>query len=431
MSDIVLSAGIRSNLLALQDTASNIQSTQTRLATGLKVNSALDNPIAYFTASSLNALAGNLGNLLDSVSNAVQTVQAANNGITSITKLVQSAQAIAQQALQSASTTATDVGTVSGLTGSSSFAVTSGSTITISDGTSTATITSTGNVTVNQILNAVNGAAGLKIQAELSANGSLSLEATGANAVTIGGTATAPELAQFGLASGTTAAGSVNSTRSSLATQYNAVLKQIDQLSSDSGFNGVNLLAGNSLQVTFNATGTSSLALSGVTFNSTGLGITQSANNFQTNTSIATRPDAADRVAHHLAEPGGVVRHQPVGHPDPAELHDGDDQHPADRCQQPDCRRQQPGRRQPPGLADPAVAGNDGPVARRPVPEQRVAPVRLIRLHRAFFDGGATAPPFIFCKRFNISRINRPLGLIDHIRREPLGGSGRSTLPVE
>ena len=288
MSDIVLSAGIRSNLLALQNTAANIQKTQTSLATGLKVNSALDNPIAYFTASSLNALAGNLGNLLDSVSNAVQTVQAANNGITSITKLVQSAQAIAQQALQSAATTATTVGSVSGLTGTSSFAVTSANTITISDGTSTATITSTGNVTVNQILNAVNNAPGLKIQAELSANGSLQLEATGANAITIGGTATAPELAQFGLTSGTTAAGSVNATRSSLATQYNAVLKQIDQLASDAGFNGVNLLAGNSLQVTFNATGTSTLALSGVTFNSAGLGITQSANSFQTNTSIAS-----------------------------------------------------------------------------------------------------------------------------------------------
>jgi len=286
--DIVLSAGIRSNLLALQDTASNIQTTQTRLATGLKVNSALDNPIAYFTASSLNALAGNLGNLLDSVSNAVQTVQAANNGITSITKLVQSAQAIAQQALQSAATTANTVGTVSALTGTSSFAVTSGSTITISDGTSTATITSTGNVTVNQILTAVNGAAGLKVQAELTANGSISLEATGANAITIGGTATAPELAQFGLASGTTAAGSVNATRSSLATQYTALLKQIDQLASDAGFNGVNLLAGNSLQVTFNAAGTSSLVLQGVTFNSAGLGISASQSSFQTNTSIAT-----------------------------------------------------------------------------------------------------------------------------------------------
>ena len=106
MSDIVLSSAIRANLLSLQNTASSIGTTQQRLSTGLKVNSALDNPIDYFTASSLNATAGNLGNLLDAVSNAVQTVQAANNGITSITKLVQSAQAIVQQAQQSAATTA-------------------------------------------------------------------------------------------------------------------------------------------------------------------------------------------------------------------------------------------------------------------------------------------------------------------------------------
>ncbi|HXW23148.1 MAG TPA: flagellar protein, partial [Xanthobacteraceae bacterium] len=130
MSDIVLSSGIRANLLSLQNTASLINTTQQDLATGLKVNSALDNPIAYFTASSLNATASNLGNLLDAVSNAVQTVQAANNGITSITKLVQSAQAIVQQAQESAESTAVDTGTVSGLTGASSFAVASGHTIT-------------------------------------------------------------------------------------------------------------------------------------------------------------------------------------------------------------------------------------------------------------------------------------------------------------
>jgi flagellin len=287
MSDIVLSAGIRSNLLSLQNTATLIGQTQQRLATGLKVNSALDNPTSYFTASSLNASAGNLGNLLDAVSNAIQTVQAANNGITSITKLVQSAQAIVQQAQQSAATTAVDTGTVSGLTASSSFAVTSANTILISDGTTTATITSTGNVTVQQILNAVNNQAGFKINAELSANGSLQLEATGANAITIGGTATGAELAQFGLASGTTAAGTVNATRTSLASQYNQVLSQIDQLASDSGFNGVNLLAGQSLQVVFNVSRTSSLALSGATFNSAGLGISQSAASFQTNTSLA------------------------------------------------------------------------------------------------------------------------------------------------
>jgi flagellin-like hook-associated protein FlgL len=287
MSDIVLSSGIRANLLSLQGTASQIGTTQQRLATGLKVNSALDNPTSYFTASSLNAAAGNLGNLLDAVSNAIQTVQAANNGITSITKLVQSAQAIVQQAQQSAASTAVDTGTVSGLTGSSSFAVTSTKTITISDGTSTATITSTGNVTVQQIINQVNTTPGLNINAELSANGSLQLEATGANAITVGGTASGAELAQFGLSAATTAAGSVNATRSSLATQYNQVLSQIDQLASDSGFNGVNLLAGQSLQVVFNVSRTSSLALSGATFNSAGLGISQSAANFQTNTSLA------------------------------------------------------------------------------------------------------------------------------------------------
>src|ERR1700751_3138158 len=217
MSDIVLSSGIRANLLSLQNTASQIGTTQQRLATGLKVNSALDNPTSYFTASSLNAAAGNLGNLLDAVSNAIQTVQAANNGITSITKLVQSAQALVQEAQQSAAGTALDSGTVSGLTTASSFAVTSTHTITISDGTSTATITSTGNVTVQQIINAVNSAPGLNINAELSANGNLQLEATGANAITIGGSATAGELAQFGLTAGTTAAGSVNPTRSWLA----------------------------------------------------------------------------------------------------------------------------------------------------------------------------------------------------------------------
>jgi len=287
MSDIVLTSGIRANLLSLQGTASLIGQTQQRLATGLKVNSALDNPIDYFTASSLHATANNLGNLLDAVSNAIQTVQAANNGITSITKLVQSAQAIVQQAQQSAATTAVDTGTVSGLTSASSFNVTSTGTITISDGTTTATITSTGAVTVGQIIAAVNGTAGLKVNAELSANGSLQLEATGTNGITIGGSATPTELGQFGLASGVTSPGTANATRTSLASQYNQVLTQIDQLASDSGFNGVNLLAGQSLQVVFNVSRTSSLALSGVTFNSAGLGISQAASNFQTNTSLA------------------------------------------------------------------------------------------------------------------------------------------------
>jgi flagellin-like hook-associated protein FlgL len=91
MSDIVLSAGVRANLLQLQKTADLITSTQTKLATGKRVNTALDNPINFFTAQGLDNRANDLNSLLDSMSNGVSTIQAANNGITSITKLVPSA----------------------------------------------------------------------------------------------------------------------------------------------------------------------------------------------------------------------------------------------------------------------------------------------------------------------------------------------------
>src|SRR5690606_25483442 len=105
MSDITLSSAVRSNLLNLQNTAQLMGKTQERLATGLKVNSALDNPTNFFTASSLNGRAADLGRLLDSVSNAVQTISAADKGISAITKLVETAQATARQALQSAAVT--------------------------------------------------------------------------------------------------------------------------------------------------------------------------------------------------------------------------------------------------------------------------------------------------------------------------------------
>ena len=103
-ADIVLSVGVRSNLLQLQKTSELITATQTKLATGKRVNSALDNPINFFTAQGLQNRASDLSNLLDSMSNAFNTIQAANNGITSITKLVQSAQALVSQAQQTSDT---------------------------------------------------------------------------------------------------------------------------------------------------------------------------------------------------------------------------------------------------------------------------------------------------------------------------------------
>jgi flagellin-like hook-associated protein FlgL len=100
MSDINLSGAVRRNLLSLQNTAELLGRTQERLATGNKVNSALDNPTNFFTASALNSRASDIGRLLDSVANGVQTLKAADTGIKSLTKLVENAQATARQALQ-------------------------------------------------------------------------------------------------------------------------------------------------------------------------------------------------------------------------------------------------------------------------------------------------------------------------------------------
>jgi flagellin len=160
MSDIVLSAGVRSNLLQLQQTSDLITQTQTRLATGKKVNSALDNAINFFTAQGLDNRANDLSSLLDSMSNAINTIQAANNGITAITKLVQSQQSLASQAQQTTDTTV----------------------------------------------------------------------------------------------------------RATLASQFDSLTSQIAQLASDSGFNGVNLLGGNTLTVTLDETGNSSTSVAGVDY---------------------------------------------------------------------------------------------------------------------------------------------------------------------
>ena len=160
MSDIVLSAGVRSNLLQLQQTSDLITSTQTRLATGKRVNSALDNPNNFFTAQGLDNRANDLNNLLDSMSTGINTIQAANNGISAITKLVQSAQSLTSQAQQTTDT----------------------------------------------------------------------------------------------------------AVRATLATQFDALLTQIGQLAGDSGFNGTNLLGGDTLTVQLNETGTSSTAVVGVDY---------------------------------------------------------------------------------------------------------------------------------------------------------------------
>ncbi|MGE0652324.1 MAG: flagellin [Alphaproteobacteria bacterium] len=104
MSDIILSGAVRGNLLSLQSTTELMARTQNRLATGKKVNTALDNPNSFFTAKSLSNRANDLGTLLDSIGQAIQTIKAADQGVTAITKLVEAAKAKANQALQTADT---------------------------------------------------------------------------------------------------------------------------------------------------------------------------------------------------------------------------------------------------------------------------------------------------------------------------------------
>src|SRR5580698_4429080 len=152
MTGIVLSASVRQNLLSLQSTASLLATTQNDLATGNKVNSALDNPTSYFTAAALNNRASDISNLLDSIGNGVQVLQAANTGITSLQSLVASAQSVANQVLQtpigystksSISTTAITGATANNLLGTGTGYTDATSAGVAATGTTTAAFTST------------------------------------------------------------------------------------------------------------------------------------------------------------------------------------------------------------------------------------------------------------------------------------------------
>ncbi|MEA2974990.1 MAG: flagellin [Alphaproteobacteria bacterium] len=305
MADILLSSGVRSNLLALQQVTDSISTTQTRLATGKKVNSALDNATNFFLSNSFRSSANNLNSLLDGISTATRTLDAANAGITSLTTLVNSASASVSQ-LQAANasiTTAVVTGSVSNLTGASTFATTAAKTIQFTDGTVTSTFNTAGtSTTIQQVIDSINNTANLKIKAELSTTGQILLEAQGTNVIGVGGSILASELINAGLTGGggsftNTAAGTLNATRSTFAAQYDTIRAQIDALAADSSYNGVSLLNSQSLKVVFNEKATTSLTLTGINDTATGLGITASGG-FQTNVDIT---NAVTNIANALS----------------------------------------------------------------------------------------------------------------------------------
>lgn len=107
MQPITLTSGMRANLVSLQNTNNLLEITQKRLASGKKVNSALDDPVAYFTAVNHEQRASDLASRKDEMSEAVQTVKAADAGIESINTLIAAAKSLATSALSADSTTAT------------------------------------------------------------------------------------------------------------------------------------------------------------------------------------------------------------------------------------------------------------------------------------------------------------------------------------
>src|SRR5882757_4891832 len=307
MSGIVLSASVRQNLLSLQSTAELLSTTQNRLATGNKVNSALDNPTNFFTSQGLSNRASDINNLLDSIGNGVQVLQAANTGITSLQKLVDTAKSIANQVLQaptgySAKASATSLAPAAGTAGTAAdITNSSGSANSLQGKTyvftpavgaaTTITVSSTvaaGNVNSIDAFNTALSTAGINLTASLASDGSLTFTSTNdyasqtltlgttaaANTVALSGTGTFALVTPAGGAAGKPLADAASQTiRSSLVKQYNDIITQITTTSQDSSFNGINLLNGDNLKLTFNETGKSTLNIKGVTFNAAGLGL--------------------------------------------------------------------------------------------------------------------------------------------------------------
>lgn len=171
INDISLAGGMRANLLNLQLVSALQARTTERLATGKRVNSAVDDAAAFFAAQNHVGRASDLAALKDSMAEAIQTVQAASEGLSGITKLIEQAKGLAASARSAA----------------------------VAD-------------------------------------------------------------------------------RAVLATQFGAILTQIDQLAGDASYKGTNFLNADTLTVTFNESSTSSITITGFDATSVGLGVAAAAN---------------------------------------------------------------------------------------------------------------------------------------------------------
>ena len=282
MADISLTASMRSNLLSLQQTQSLMDTTQERLSTGKKVNSAIDNPSSYYAAQSLTNRASDLSALLDSMGQAIQTIKAADEGISTITEFASQAKAIANSARDEAAENTSAKVTIGTLAGGKSKQAKLDITITKADGTAGDAIAV--NIEADKSLEEVKAsvleqlnAEGSAVKASFDDNGALII--TAKDGATAEVKATTPGDFTVVTAKSEPAA---NESRAKLAAQFDSILDQIDKVANDASYKGVNLLQGNDLKVVFNEDRTSDLIVEGKDASSAGLKISKSANDWKT-----------------------------------------------------------------------------------------------------------------------------------------------------
>lgn len=310
MSDISLTASMRSNLLSLQNTQSLMDTTQERLSTGKKVNSALDNPTSYYTSQSLTNRASDLSALLDSMGQGIQTIKAANEGIESITEFVQQAKSVANQARDEANKVASS----SGMYDSTKIEAATKFQLSVTYNGETKSV----EVTAPKAA-ATGVEMATKIQEELkkltfgtpaTALGGDVFEVTyedDAFKMTSANGEEAKISFEVGGAKMDATAGNAN--RVKAISQFNDILDQIDQLAKDSGYKGVNLLGGTdqSLTVIFNEDRSSNLTIQGVDASTKGLDISRVTNwgsNTNIDASIEEVEDAINELRNMASEFG-------------------------------------------------------------------------------------------------------------------------------
>jgi len=248
ISDISLTSGMRSNLLSLQDTVSLLNRTQNRLATGKKVNTAIDSPVSFFAAQSLNSRASKIESLKDSMGQAIETVTAADKGITAINSMIEQAKAVGQQALSADNAKGTarlsyDVGTA--LSTSDTLQIGS---VTLTAGTDF-DITNTAADDAEAIVDAINSNTTLS-----GAGYTASIDEDDNTKVVIRKDWTDLTAASITASTGfgTEAVVAKEDTElTNLQDQYNELLTQITELAEDSGYKGKNLLSDDDLAVKF------------------------------------------------------------------------------------------------------------------------------------------------------------------------------------